>query len=232
MKPLDHFFDNPVNKGKGTPRFFDHFFAGLVRIVFTPAFRCRVRGAQEIRELDEGLILAGNHRSYLDPLFVMQAMRPRAMRFIGKEEFFKIPVVRRGASWLGVYPVKRAAADLKAIKRSAAMLRRGELVGIFPEGTRGRGEETPEGGRESHEGVALIARLAGARVVPFRLWNTENISPEGSKLWRFPTIELSFGEPMSLDNPVYDGLEKAEKLERFTQDIMAAIYTLPKPERR
>lgn len=232
MKPLTYFYDHPVNMGKGTPRFFDRFFLGLVRIVFTPLFRLKVRGATEIRELEEGLILAGNHRSYLDPLFPMIALRPRTLRFIGKEEFFRIPVVRRAAAWLGVFPVKRDAADLKVVKRAVAMLKRGELVGIFPEGTRGRGENVVEGEREAHEGVALIANLAKARVVPFRLWNTEKISPEDKKFFRLPAIELTFGEPMSINDPQYADLEKNEKMARFTADIMDTIYSLTKPEKR
>lgn len=230
MKSLDYFYNNPINQGKGTPRIFDRFFAGLIWLVFTPLFRCKVKGAQEIRNLDEGFILAGNHRSYLDPLFVMQAVRPRAIRFIGKEEFFKIPVIRRAAAWVGVYPVKRNMADIKVVKRSASMLKRGEIVGIFPEGTRGRGEDIVEGNREAHEGVAVIANLAKVRVVPFRLWHTDKISPEGSKLWRFPTIKLTFGEPISLSDPLYAELDKGEKIKRFTQDIMSAIYSLSEPE--
>jgi len=230
MQPLEHFYDNPINRGRGTPRAFDRFFAGLIRVAFTPAFRCKVRGAAAIRALDEGFILAGNHRSYLDPLFVMQAMRPRSIRFIGKEEFFKIKGIRRAASWAGVYPVKRGAGDIKVVKRSVAMLKRGEIVGIFPEGTRGRGKDVVDGEREAHEGVAMIASLAKAPVVPLRLWNTEKISPEDSKRWHFPTIKLAFGEPMSLDDPAYAGLDRNEKMRRFTEDVMTAIYSLPEPE--
>ena len=229
MRPLDYFYDNPVNQGKGTPRIFDHLFAGIIRVVFTPAFRCKVRGAAEVRALSGGFILAGNHRSYLDPLFVLLAMRPRTVRFIGKEEFFKIKGIRRAASWAGVYPVKRGKGDIKAVKRSVAMLNRGEIVGIFPEGTRGRGKDVVEGEREVHDGVGMIASLAKSPVVPLRLWNTEKISPEDSKFWRFPKIKLAFGKPMSLDDPAYDGLERNEKLHRFTQDIMKAIYSLPEP---
>lgn len=230
MKKLDYFYDNPINMGKETPGRFDRFFAAVIKAVFTPLFKLKVGGAEEIRSLDEGLILAGNHRSYLDPLFAMMAMRPRSMRFIGKEEFFKIKGVRRIASWVGVYPVKRDSADLKVVKRSVAMLKRGELVGIFPEGTRGRGEGVNNGRREAHEGVALIASLAHARVVPFRLWNTERISPEDSWRWHFPAVGITFGEPMSLSDQKYEGLERSKKLERFTKDIMDAIYALPKPD--
>jgi len=230
MRPLDYFYDNPINKGKGTIRRFDNFFSVVLKIVFKLAFRCKVRGAQEVCSLDEGFILAGNHRSYLDPIFVMTAMRPRTVRFIAKREFLSIFGIRRVASWLGVFPVTRDTGDIKVVKRSVAMLKRGEIVGIFPEGTRGRSKDLAAGKYRPHDGVALIASLAKARVVPCRLWNTEKISPEGSKRWHFPKVKLAFGEPMSLDDPAYADLEKSEKLSRFTQDIMTAIYSLPEPE--
>jgi 1-acyl-sn-glycerol-3-phosphate acyltransferase len=153
------------------------------------------------------------------------------VRYIGKEEFFRIPVVKRGAAWVGAFPVKRDSADMKVVKRSVAMLKRGEFVGIFPEGTRGRGVEAgDETQRELHDGIALIAHLAKADVIPFRLFNTEKICPPGSKIWHFPKIILTFGEPLSLNNPAYDGLEKKDKFERFTQDVMAAVYNLPGPD--
>jgi 1-acyl-sn-glycerol-3-phosphate acyltransferase len=225
MKPLDTFYDNLVVAGKGTPRFFYKFFMGLVAIILAPLFRFKAARAAAVRARKQGYILAGNHNSYIDPVFVMLALKPRAVRFIGKEEFFRIPVVRRGAAWVGAFPVKRASADMKVVKRSAAMLKRGELVGIFPEGTRGRdGAE-----RELHDGIALIAHLAKADVIPFRLFNTDKICPPGTKLWRFPAVSINFGEPVSLNNPAYEGLDKKQKFERFTQDVMEAVYALPNP---
>lgn len=110
------------------------------------------------------------------------------------------------------------------------MLKRGEIVAIFPEGTRGRGTQLVEGEREIHDGVGMIASLAKAQVVPCRHWNTEKISPEGSRRWHFPTIKLAFGEPLSLDDAAYDGLDKKARIERFTADIMTAIYSLPEPD--
>ncbi|MDR3136083.1 MAG: 1-acyl-sn-glycerol-3-phosphate acyltransferase [Coriobacteriales bacterium] len=228
MKPLRYFFDHPIAAGKGTPRYFERLFAGLLHLVLPLLFRPRIEGTHQLRahpDLSAGFILAGNHRSYLDPLFVMLALRPRPVRFISKEEFFKLPVIRRLAAWIGAYPVKRGSADMQVIKRSVAMLQRGELVGIFPEGSRGRAGET----RQIHSGLGLIAYLSKAPVVPFRLWNTEAISPPGTRLWRFPTVKLAFGQPLSINDARYQHLNKSERLERFSHDVMEATYQLSEP---
>jgi 1-acyl-sn-glycerol-3-phosphate acyltransferase len=117
---------------------------------------------------------------------------------------------------------------MKAVKRSVAMLKRGEMLGIFPEGTRVR--DGAERGSDIHEGIALIARLAKADVIPFRVWGTEKISPPGTRLWRFPKVRLSFGEPLSLNSSRYDGMEKNARLAAFAKDCMDAVYALEQPE--
>jgi len=153
----------------------------------------------------------------------MLAVRPQLVRFIAKSEFFDIPVVRRMAAWVGAFPIHRNVADMKAVKRSVAMLKRGEHVGIFPEGTRVRdGRERGE----PQEGVALIAHLAQADVLPFRLFGTEGICPPGKRLWRFPRVTLVFGQPLSLGDQRYQGMPKDERLSAFTQDCMDAVYKL------
>jgi 1-acyl-sn-glycerol-3-phosphate acyltransferase len=279
MKPLDTFYDNALGSaaGKGEPKIFDTILAVLFKIIFGLTFRLKVRGGAAARARAGGFIVAGNHHSYLDPIFAMMALRPRSARFISKEEFLRIPVVRRGAALVGVFPVKRGATDMKVVKRATAMLKRGEVVGIFPEGTRGRGDrdgngdgsndnnssnvndagnadaasggssnnnssnadaasggngnDAASGGNERklHEGIALMAHLAKADVIPFKLFNTEKICPPGARLFRLPRIGITFGEPLSLNDPAYENLEKAEKFERFTADVMAAVYGLPSP---
>jgi 1-acyl-sn-glycerol-3-phosphate acyltransferase len=108
------------------------------------------------------------------------------------------------------------------------MLRRGELVGIFPEGTRGHdGQE-----QKAHEGIALIASMAAADVLPVRLWGTSEISPPGSKRWHFPRVTLAFGEPLSLRDARYEGLEKTERYRRFARDCLEAIYAIELPAER
>ena len=86
---------------------------------------------------------------------------------------------------VGAFPVKRSSADRSAIKRAASMLKRGELVGIFPEGTRrGRGSAVPE----LHSGVAFIARMGKAAIIPSSVRRVDETKPKGSTFVRFPAL--------------------------------------------
>jgi 1-acyl-sn-glycerol-3-phosphate acyltransferase len=157
----------------------------------------------------------------------MSVMRPVPIRFMSKEEFFSIhPVISRLAAWIGAFPIKRDTADLAAVKRVVKMLKRGEYVGIFPEGTRIRfKDQVPT----YHEGIALIAHLAKAPVLPVRLWGTERICPEGKRFFRMPRVTLRFGEPLSLNDEQFIGMEKDEMFVAFTAEVMRRIYALEPP---
>ena len=230
MKPLDYFFDTPSSGEGHFPQKFYIFLSGLVRVVFGLLFRYKAYDLDKLKELPPGtgFILAGNHRSYLDPVFLIPLLRPRHIRFIGKEEFFTLhPLVSRLAAWVGVFPVRRNTADMTAIKRAVRMLKRGEVLGIFPEGTRIRLE-----GQEAtyHEGIALFASLAKAPVVPVRLWNTDKIQPAGKRLFRCPKVILRFGEPLSIEEEPFLSLSKDERHTAFTNEVMRRVYALELPK--
>jgi 1-acyl-sn-glycerol-3-phosphate acyltransferase len=229
VKPLSYFYDSPASGEGHFPQRFCAFFSGLVRVIFSPVFRYRAYGLQMMDSLPEGsgFIVVGNHRSYLDPVFVMSVLRPRPIRFVAKEEFINVhPVIARFAAWVGVFPVRRNTADMSAIKRAVRMLKRGEMVGIFPEGTRVRFKEQKV---VYHEGVALIAQLAKVPVIPVRLWGTERIRPSGTALFRCPKITLRFGEPLSLDEERFASLPKDERHAAFTNAVMERVYALDPP---
>ncbi|MDR2197265.1 MAG: 1-acyl-sn-glycerol-3-phosphate acyltransferase [Coriobacteriales bacterium] len=230
MRPLDYFYDNPSwGEGRYSQKFCA-FFAGLIRVIFGAMFRYRAYDLHEqLAKLPEGqgLIIAGNHHSNLDPLFVLSVLRPRPVRFMAKEEIFTLhPLIARLAAWVGAFPVRRDTADLAAVKRTARMLKRGEYVGIFPEGTRVRSADQTV---VYHEGVALIARLAKATVLPVRLWGTERIWPKGAHFLRLPRVTLRFGEPLSLDDEMFRDMEKDALLAAFTDEVMRRVYSLEPP---
>ena len=235
MKPPDYFFDTAAEGPGHYPQRFCVFFMAVVKALFTLCFRVKAYGAEFLKDPTQAgqhpYIIAGNHRSYLDPLFVMMALRPRPLRFMAKEEFLNAPIAGRVGAWVGAFPVKRDSADIKVIKRAATMLKRGELVGIFPEGTRGRGL-ADDAKRDAHEGVALLAHLAKANVVPVRIWNAAKIAPAGARRWHFPRITLRFGEPLSLTEERYSKLDKETRFATFTADIMAAVYALENPREK
>jgi 1-acyl-sn-glycerol-3-phosphate acyltransferase len=254
MKPLDYFFDTPASGPGHYPQRFRRFIFAVIGVIFTPLFRfkyfdrdgapgCRpvldtgpsgrpqqkdemAVGNPQDEKPQTGYIIAANHQSYLDPVFLILSLKPTHVRFIAKESFLRVPVIKRFAAWAGVFPLKRGTADMKAVKRAVAMLKRGENLGIFPEGTRIR---TPDQERTYHEGIALIAHLSKASVIPARIWGTERISPKGKPFWRFPRITLKYGEPLSLTEERFAQLPKDERMTAFTQAVMDAIYNMEDP---
>lgn len=145
-----------------------------IRAVFWPFFvvyfRLRWKGSRHIPK--EGpVIIAANHRSFLDP-FVIGAMSRRPMYFVAKRELFE---GKRLQAWflnsLGAFPVDRGAADGDAMSSARRILERGEPVVIFPEGTRVR----PGGLAPPRRGVGRLALETGAPVVPVAVIGTEDI---------------------------------------------------------
>ena len=147
----------------------------VVRAFFVPFFLVYFRldriGREHAR-VDRGLIVASNHRSFLDP-FVIGALLPwrRPVHYVAKVELFE----NRWQGWflsrLGAYPVRRGQADEETLATSAAILARGGAVCIFPEGTRIRRGSLAA----PHRGVGRLALESGASVLPVAVIGTEHV---------------------------------------------------------
>ena len=194
--------------------------------IFKVAFRYKVVGIDHLRSFSDGrgCVVAGNHVSYLDPVFLWLAARPSQwIRFMARDNMFQNAKGLAGQviGRVGAFPVKRSSADRSAIKRAASMLKRGELVGIFPEGTRrGRGSAVPE----LHSGVAFIARMGKAAIVPSSVRRVDEIKPKGSTFVRFPRITVAFGEPVYLED--FDFLPKEDRLDAASWYVMRECSAL------
>jgi 1-acyl-sn-glycerol-3-phosphate acyltransferase len=135
------------------------------------------------------VLLAANHRSFLDP-FVIGALTRRPVYYMAKRELFE----RRWQAWLlsslGAFPVDRGAGDEHAMATARAILERGECVVVFPEGTRVR--PGPLG--QPHRGVGRLALQTGARVVPVAVMGTEDVR----RGWRIRPrkVTLRCGRPL------------------------------------
>lgn len=162
-----------------TYEFFKSFFAGII----STFYRWKVIGAEQI-PCEEGLVVCANHISNWDPLLLGSSF-PRQIRYMAKEELFHIPLVGFLVRRWGAYPVKRGSGDRQAIKKSIEIARNGEVIGIFPEGTRSKtgklGKALP--------GAALIAQRSGVRVVPAAIIGPYRL---------FRPITIIFGAPFDL----------------------------------
>jgi 1-acyl-sn-glycerol-3-phosphate acyltransferase len=172
---------------------------GLVRVTFQAFFLIYFRFQRIGREHIPGrgpVIIASNHRSFLDP-FVIACMARRPMYYVAKKELF---LYNRVLAWLlaslGAFPVVRGAGDADFIDTAKAILARGDIVLIFPEGTRTR----PGSLGRPRRGVGRLALETGVPVVPVAVLGTEavrrgwRIRPHkvrirAGRALRFPQVE-------------------------------------------
>lgn len=158
--------------------------------LFSGLFRMKVEGRQYLPK--GAAILAPNHASYLDPPVVAYAAWPRRCFFMGKAPLFQIPLLRWYIRRTGCFPVHQNTADRRALRTALEVLQAGELLIMFPEGTRsGDGYLL-----EPQSGVALLARLSNAPVVPTAVIGTREILPADPRLPRWHRLMVVFGEPM------------------------------------
>ncbi|MCH5189599.1 MAG: 1-acyl-sn-glycerol-3-phosphate acyltransferase [Oscillospiraceae bacterium] len=144
-------------------------------------FLCKTKYNIEFRgqeNLDRkgGFIIAANHISALDPMFIAMASK-RLFHYIAKEELFENPVMAKAIVHLNAFPIRRGIGDMKAVNYGIELVRRGEVLCIFPEGTR-----SPDGTpKTAKSGVGYIARATRADVVPVAIFKEKN-EKGGSKV--------------------------------------------------
>jgi 1-acyl-sn-glycerol-3-phosphate acyltransferase len=191
----------------------------LVRMVLTPylliVHRARGYATQNIPEGGPAII-APNHFSFLDHFFVAVYLR-RKVHFMAKSQLFKRPmqfIYRHG----GVFPVRRGYRDEEAFKTAHAVLSRGDIVLMYPEGGRSRSGELGEPKR----GLGRLALESGAPIVPTAIVGTQK-----ARHWRrlnFPKVTVLYGEPVRferIDNPTNEQQQAAAEL---VFDRVKALY--------
>ncbi|MFJ4623359.1 lysophospholipid acyltransferase family protein [Streptomyces sp. NPDC088812] len=198
----------------------------LLRLLFRP----RTEGLEHV-PASGAAIIAGNHLSFSDH-FLMPAVLKRRITFLAKAEYFTGPGIkgRLTAAFfrsVGQIPVDRSGkeAGQAAIREGLGVLRKDELLGIYPEGTRSHDGRLYKG----KVGVAVMALKAGVPVVPCAMIGTFEAQPPGKKIPSFRPVVIRFGEP--LDFSRYAGMENDKTVLRaVTDEIMYTILTLSEQE--
>ncbi|MCM1966742.1 lysophospholipid acyltransferase family protein [Streptomyces sp. NPDC002812] len=194
----------------------------LLRLLFRP----RIEGLENIPE-DGAAIIAGNHLSFSDH-FLMPAILKRRITFLAKAEYFTGPGVkgRLTAAFFrsaGQIPVDRSGKDAgqAALREGLGVLSKGELLGIYPEGTRSHDGRLYKG----KVGVAAMALGAAVPVVPCAMVGTFEIQPPGQKIPKIRRVTIRFGRP--LDFSRYEGMEgERAVLRAITDEIMYEVLAL------
>ena len=137
-------------------------------------------------------IIAPVHRSYVDWLIVARITRGRRLRYIVKEEVWSSKLIGSILEACGCFPVNRSGADREALERCRAVLAGGEVLVMFPEGTRRSGPAV----EDLKDGVAYLSLRAGAPVVPVGIGGSERAMPRGSKFPRPRRVNVVIGPPI------------------------------------
>jgi 1-acyl-sn-glycerol-3-phosphate acyltransferase len=173
----------------------------ILKAILTPilrvVYRVRVEGEEHLPGAGP-VILAANHRSFLDSIFIPLVVR-RRVTFVAKAEYFDDPKTAWFFRAMGQIPIRRSGGSASdgALAAATEVLEHGGVFGIYPEGTRTRDGYLHRG----KTGVARLALGTGAPVVPVGLVGTDECQPTDRRLPRlFRTVWIRFGEPLPLEH--------------------------------
>lgn len=186
-----------------------------------------VVSGQKLVPAEGGLLVCANHRSTIDPPLLPAYLPRRRAWSLAKVEYFQSS---RFTAWLfrsyGAIPVARHRADRRAVRQVLGLLRAGEALVVYPEGTRVR-----EGGMiRAEPGAGFFARSTGVAVQPVGLIGTRECFPTGAHWPRRVRVEVRFGPPFRVQSRRPDG--RPVKYQEAADAIMLAIAELLPAELR
>ncbi len=199
-----------MSTGPGRQRLAKHLGHAIIVLLYA----ARVAGRSNVPRTGP-VVLAANHIGFLDGALVL-AMAPRPSRFLVLAKTFE-GFVGWVLHWSGQIPIDQGRGDRRALGEALAVLAEGGVIGIFPEGGRGRGDVASAG-----KGVAWLALQAGAVVVPTACLGTRRTGDLAASWprWRSRMV-VDFGPPVVLDLP--GGLPGRARLDLATEQIRTAL---------
>jgi cytidylate kinase len=211
------------------------WISGLVlRTLGRTVLRLHVEGDPGAVAKEGAIIVAANHASSADPVLVgafLNKRLGRSVNWLGKRELVEMPVVGRFMRMVPIHPVDREAADLDAFRTAIRILESGNILGVFPEGTRSRdGALQPV-----RDGAGVLALHSGAVVLPVAIVDSDLAWPKGHLLPRFGRhVTVKWGQPFRVQDQLPDlaSLPRKQANTAATRLIMTRIAELLPPRQR
>ncbi len=167
----------------------------ILIIILNIFFSLNIYGIENLN-YEKPLVVCGNHRHFMDPI-IASITYGEKIRWMAKKELFKIPVVKSLIKAMNAFPIDRDSLDMKSLREALKIIKSGEVLGIFPEGTRLDHDDI----EQAKSGVALLTVRSNAYVQPFKIVSNYKL---------FSKIDIYWGKPFKLkkDDGDYDELAK------------------------
>lgn len=183
------------------------FLVAIVSVLVKIIYRVKVNGIENFKD-DKPIIISANHTHIFDPV-ILAMLTKRQIFFLSKKEIFEKKLSAKFFTKLGVIPIDRENTDLKAIKSCFRVIRNGDLLGIFPEGTRVKTIDI----NNMKKGVALIALKNKVNILPIHIEASYKI---------FSKITVDVYPMIETNN--FDNMEDSEAIDKLTEELFYKIY--------
>jgi cytidylate kinase len=218
----------------GKVTWFPWLAAGVLRFLARSILKLRIEGDPDAVPRTGAVIVAGNHASSADPVLVgafLNARLARCVNWLGKRELVEMPVIGPFMRMVPIHPVDREAADLDAFRTAIRILESGNILGIFPEGTR-----SVDGAlKPVREGAGVLALHSGATIMPVAIIDSDLAWPKGHLLPRFrKPVTVRWGKPFRVQDevPGIAAMPRKQANAAATRLIMTRIAELLPPRQR
>lgn len=178
---------------------FYNFIFTLLRFLSKILYRVEITGQENIPD-NKNVIIVANHKSFLDPIFMMIAVRNRRIIPVAKKELFDVPVLKHILKKLEVIPIDRANPGLTTIREILKQIKNGRILGIFPEGTR----STMDKFLPAKPGVGLFATKTKSEIIPISIITKYRV---------FSKVKIIIGKPIDMTKYYEKKISKEEYAE-------------------
>ncbi len=185
----------------------------ICKVLFRIWFKVVIIGKENVPDKG-GYIIIANHQNYLDPIYMSFGLK-RQIRFMGKAELFRTPVLKWIYYGIGGFPVERGKGDNAAIDKSLEIIKSGQILGMFPEGTRSKDGEP----LRAKSGVALISNATNADILPCGLRYSRGIAFRSQ-------VTISYGELIPYEDLKFTDERGPREIKYATKYMFSKVLNL------